>query len=313
MRNIFTLIIIFLIGIINCNAQTRVGGMQFNDSEKIGDIELILNGAGVRKDASSKLYAAGLYVDFEVEGKQDDMKVANMDATMGITIKVISNIITPPVFEEMLRNGLEKSTEGNSYKIEDDIRKFLGFFRGVFSKHEIYKLIYKKGDGLYVYKNMRQLGKIDGLEFKKAIFGMWLGDDPIDAELKTSLLGDSGDNPIFGKWKSYYVETGVAKSIIEIYTIKGEVYGVIDRMLRESERDAICYDCKGEDKNQEVEGLVIIKKLRKSGSKYSGGTFTNIEDGKVSSCQIWIDEDNQNLLNVKYKGSGGTQQWKRVR
>ncbi len=313
MRKIFTLTVVFLIGILSSIGQTKVGGLHFNDIEKIGGEELILNGAGVRVKSSSKLYACGLYLNFEAGGKNDDIRIADKDATMVMTIKVISNVITPPIFEDMVRNGLEKATDGNSYKLENEIREFLSFFRGVFSKYEIYKLVYKKGDGLYVYKNQKELGVVKGLPFKKAVFRMWLGDNPVDEELKTSLLGDSGDNPIFGKWKSYYVKTGVAKSVVEIYAIKGKVYGRIDRMLRESERDAICYDCKGADKNQEVEGLVIIKGLKKDGSKYGDGMYTEIEDGEVSDCQIWIDKTNSNVLNVKYKGSGGTQKWRRVR
>ena len=40
-----------------------------------------------------------------------------------------------------------------------------------------------------MYKNGNKKGSIAGLEFKKALFGIWLGDKPADDDLKTGMLG----------------------------------------------------------------------------------------------------------------------------
>jgi hypothetical protein len=39
------------------------------------------------------------------------------------------------------------------------------------------------------YKNSKLQVTIEGLEFKKALIGIWLSADPVDADLKTGLLG----------------------------------------------------------------------------------------------------------------------------
>ncbi len=39
------------------------------------------------------------------------------------------------------------------------------------------------------YKNGVKKGTIEGHDFKKALFGIWLGDNPADSGLKTGLLG----------------------------------------------------------------------------------------------------------------------------
>lgn len=294
-----------------CFSQTKVqGGIQFNDIDTFEDKELMLNGAGNR----DKLYAIGLYLDFEVDGVEDGVMVAEKDATMALTIKITSNAISSEKLKELIRNGLERATDGNSYLLENQIRDFLNKFPDEINKYDIFRILYLKGKGLVVIKNKTPLGTTIGdFEFKKAFFKIWLGTNPIDLELKEDLLASMPVNPVLGKWKVVDKETGVATSIVQLYMIKNKVFGAIEQMLRKSEKDNICYDCTGDDKNQKVEGLVILKDLDpKDDRKFVDGKFTSIKDGSVSDCQIWIDEDNLNILNVKYKG-GGVHQWIKIK
>lgn len=119
---------------------------------------------------------------------------------------------------------------------------------------------------------------------------------------------------VFGEWKTIDDNSGIAKSIVEIYEKDGEVYGRIKRIFKESKRDLLCTECKGELKNQKVEGMVILKNLSKDGDKYEDGTITDPENGKVYDAKIWLKEDKPNTLMVRgylsifYR----TQEWKRV-
>ena len=40
-----------------------------------------------------------------------------------------------------------------------------------------------------IFKNETLKGKIPGFDFKKALFGIWLSDKPVDETLKKNLLG----------------------------------------------------------------------------------------------------------------------------
>ncbi|WP_299214937.1 chalcone isomerase family protein [uncultured Aquimarina sp.] len=301
-------IVLFFVTFISFS-QTKVGNLHFNDIDVFENTELMLNGAGERE----KLYTIGLYLDFEVDGVEDGLMVADKNATMALTIKTISDISNEEL-KGIIRNGLERATDGNSYLMEDHIRDFLKLLPKAFNKYEIFKIVYTKDEKLTLYKNKQRLGAVNNsLEFKQALFKIWLGDNPVDSELKEDLLGTFDTNPILGQWKAYDKKTGVAINVVQLYMIKNKVFGSIQQMLRQSERDAVCYQCEGDDKNQPVEGLVIIKNLKnKSEFKYVDGRFTDIRSGKVSICQMWIDEDDMNVLNVRYKGSGGVHQWKRV-
>ncbi|MCK8520673.1 DUF2147 domain-containing protein [Aquimarina sp. D1M17] len=124
----------------------------------------------------------------------------------------------------------------------------------------------------------------------------------------------SAQEQILGKWKTIDDNTGKERSIVEIYKKGDKVYGKIDRILTESERGNLCTECKGEDYNKPIEGLVIMKNLKKDGDEYEDGTILDPENGKVYRCKIWVDEDDPKVLNVRgyiaflYR----TQQWIRI-
>ncbi len=119
---------------------------------------------------------------------------------------------------------------------------------------------------------------------------------------------------IIGKWKTIDDSTKEAKSIVELYKLNNEYFGKITTILNDADKDKVCIKCNGTDKNKPIEGLIIIKKLSKNENVYNDGTITDPENGKTYTCKIWLDEKNENILNVRgyiaflYR----TQQWKRV-
>ena len=304
------LLLLFTMISVSGFAQTKLGDVRFNDIDVFGDTELMLNGAGLK----NKEYAAALYLNSELDGSDNGVSVANRDADMAVTLK-ISVDKTNDELKDMLRIGLERATDGNSYVLEDQIRDFLEFLPKEIRKFDIYKILYKKdSQEVVLFKNRTRLGSVKGsLDFKKALFKIWLGGNPVSEELKEGLLGSTEVNPVLGSWKTLDKDTGVAISIMQLYIIKNRLFGVIQEMLRKSERDAVCYKCQGEDRNQKVQGLVVLKDLKPKGdNKYVDGEFTDINTGEVSTCQVWVNDKDPDILNVKYRGSGGRLEWKRV-
>ncbi len=49
--------------------------------------------------------------------------------------------------------------------------------------------MYVPEKGVVVFKNGKIQPIIEGLEFKKALYGIWLGEEPADDDLKEDLLG----------------------------------------------------------------------------------------------------------------------------
>jgi len=66
---------------------------------------------------------------------------------------------------------------------------------------------------------------------------------------------------IEGHWISIDDETGLEKSEIYLYIQEGKLYGKINRLLLEEDQGKRCEKCQGSEKNQPIEGLVIVKGL----------------------------------------------------
>ena len=119
---------------------------------------------------------------------------------------------------------------------------------------------------------------------------------------------------IFGKWRTIDDLTHAPKSIVEVYKENGKVYGKIIDIYSESDKNALCKKCQGDDYNQPVVGLVIIKALTKDGKYYKDGTIFDPESGKNYTCRIALNDDNPDILEVRgyisflYK----TQYWERI-
>ncbi|WP_026451351.1 DUF2147 domain-containing protein [Aequorivita capsosiphonis] len=124
----------------------------------------------------------------------------------------------------------------------------------------------------------------------------------------------SNAQDILGKWKTFNSHTGEVRSIVEVFQQNGKLYGKVLRIMDEEDRDNLCTECEGEDKNQKIEGLVLMKNFEKDGGEYVDGTITNPNDGKIYRSKVWIDENDPNILNVRgyigffYK----TMEWERI-
>ena len=109
---------------------------------------------------------------------------------MAIKIKVISGMVDNENFEEALREGFDKSTGGDISGVKDRMETMIAEgFKEDIKTNDFYDLVYVPGTGTTLYKNDKALVTVKGLDFKKALFGVWLCDEPADDDLKEDLLG----------------------------------------------------------------------------------------------------------------------------
>lgn len=118
---------------------------------------------------------------------------------------------------------------------------------------------------------------------------------------------------IEGTWVSIDDATGQRKSEISLYVEEGKLYGKITRLLLEEDQGKSCVNCKGKDRNQPIEGLIIIKGLSKEGDEWTDGDIMDPANGKSYDCTVSFSDNN--TLKVRgYLGFsflGRTQVWKR--
>ena len=167
------------------SAQKKIDGVDFQEKTTINNSDVLLNGGGLReKYFTLDLYVGALYLK---EKSSDADKIIMADEDMGIRIVIVSAMVTRERFIDALEDGFENTTAGKS--TSEQIAQFKTFLKDPFVEGDEILLNYHKGDAVHLYKNGQERGAFKGLEFKQALFGIWLGGKPADSSLKDDMLG----------------------------------------------------------------------------------------------------------------------------
>ncbi|MFP4284799.1 MAG: chalcone isomerase family protein, partial [Desulfovermiculus sp.] len=152
-----------------------------------GDVQLQLNGAGVRNKFFLNLYVGVLYLEVPSDKGRE---VVSADEPMAIRLHVLSKLITSKRMEEASREGFVQATNGDIAPIQERIEEFISLFKyEEIVKGDVFDFVYRPEKGIQAYKNEELMSTVKGLDFKKALFAIWLGHDPIQESLKAKMLG----------------------------------------------------------------------------------------------------------------------------
>jgi len=180
--------IVFLIAFVVCAnvslAQTKVGDVTLPNTVTLSGEEMNLNGAGMREKMWIDLYVGGLYVQTK---SSNAASLINADAPMAMKLHIVSGMVSQEKMIGAVTDGFEKSTIGKASTAEKTA--FIACFNDEITKGDVFDIVYAAGKTT-VFKNEKEKGTIVGLEFKKALFGIWLGEKPADKDLKKGMLGE---------------------------------------------------------------------------------------------------------------------------
>ena len=151
------------------------------------ETKLTLNGQGTRVIMFMKIYESGLYLN---SANSNAEEVINDNSAMGIRLDVVSSMLTADSMKKAINEGFVKSTKDNTQPISDQISQFMATLHQAVEVGDVYEFIYQPDSGVDVLRNSKLLDTIAGLEFKKAFFGIWLSDNPIQKSLKKAMLGN---------------------------------------------------------------------------------------------------------------------------
>lgn len=164
----------------------EVEGVDLPETYSAMGTELKLNGAGTRSKWFMDLYVGGLYVPSTIN---DGQAIINADEPQAITLHIISGMITSDKMKGATMEGFENSTGGDLSSIQSEVDAFLDVFSEEIVDGDVFDLVYVPGEGTRVLKNGEARSTIEGFEFKKALFGIWLSDEPAQESLKEKMLG----------------------------------------------------------------------------------------------------------------------------
>lgn len=182
-----TVLMLFaIISLASARAQTKVSGAALPNTVSFEGEKLILNGAGVRENYWMDMYVGALYLTSK---SSDANAIVNGNNPVAIKLHIVSRLIGSDKMISAIIEGFENSTNGNTEAISSEIKKFISYFEGKINKNDVFDLVYIPSKGVLVYKNDIQKGILPGIEFKKALFKIWLSEKPVDTKLKQAMLG----------------------------------------------------------------------------------------------------------------------------
>lgn len=164
-----------------------VGDVEVADSIDVDGKSLTLNGAGVRSKFFLNVYVAALYLG---ERSENGDALIAADEAMTIRLHITSSLIDGEKMSEATLDGFVKSTGGNLAPIQNEVEMLIGAFKDSVEKDDIFEMEYIPGKGVAVKRNGELKAQVPGLEFKQALFGIWLSEDPVQDSLKEAMLGE---------------------------------------------------------------------------------------------------------------------------
>ncbi|BDD03403.1 chalcone isomerase family protein [Aureibacter tunicatorum] len=188
MKKIVLFFFLSVVTVMSGFAQRTVSGVELPESiVSIKGKTLQLNGAGVREKFWIKLYVGSLYTQVVTD---EPHTIINEDEPMSIRLNIISSLITADKMMSAIKDGFELSAPKPSTELKTKITEFENLFKTMkIEEGDEISFEYVPYEGTKVTRNGELVKTIEGLDFKKALYGIWLGKNPADKKLKNAMLG----------------------------------------------------------------------------------------------------------------------------
>jgi hypothetical protein len=166
----------------------EVAGVKIDDKTRIGATDVTLNGAGLRKRAFFQVYAIGLYVQ---QKSANAATVIEQPGPKRVAIHMLRDV-GADAFNEALADGIRANhAEADAKALEPRLKELGAIIGGVGeAKKGMAIHLDWTGSETQVAIQGKPVGKpIAGEDFYRALLRVWLGDKPVQDDLKKSLLG----------------------------------------------------------------------------------------------------------------------------
>lgn len=165
----------------------EIEGVRFVDSLSVGNAQLRLHGTGLlRYRVFIKGYVAALYLDDSFVGEAMPRAVL-ADVPRRLEIEYFW-AIPADKFAKATVEGISRSTDPATLeRLRRRIDQINKLYEDV-EPGDRYALTYVPGVGTELTLNGRRLGVVEGVDFSAALFGIWVGDEPLDESLRGQLL-----------------------------------------------------------------------------------------------------------------------------
>ncbi len=182
----FRLLLLLLLALPASAAE--VAGVRIDDTTSVGSTELVLNGAGLRRRVFFQVYAIGVYFPKKIPSAPEAI---NAPGPKRVSIYMLRNVAAEQ-FSEALADGIKANhSEAEAKALEPRVRELAAIMAAVKeAKKGMHIALDWTGAGTQVLIQGKPAGApIAGEDFYRALLRIWLGDQPVQDDLKKALLG----------------------------------------------------------------------------------------------------------------------------
>lgn len=163
-----------------------VRGVVFPDVAAIGGRECRLNGVGVRTKIVVRVYLGALYL---ATPTGDAATAIAADEPKRIVMHFVHSKVGADAIRTAWRDGFNANAAATLPQLTERLERFSSWFDADLLKGEQIVLTYLPGQGTEVAVQGKARGVIEGADFMRALWSVWLGEKPADNGLKKGMLG----------------------------------------------------------------------------------------------------------------------------
>ncbi len=161
----------------------ELAGVTMPDTTTLGGRTLVLNGMGLREQFFVDVYVGGLYLTART---RDAERAIEQDAPKRILLQFVIRSLGKRRICDANYDALEKLAE--RHVMQERFDRLCDFMEDVRAGDRIV-LDYVPDRGTTVTVRGKPKGTIEGAAFMRAVWSLYVGDDPPTAELKRGMLG----------------------------------------------------------------------------------------------------------------------------
>lgn len=167
-------------------AAIDVEGVKLDDKASVGGQELVLNGAGLRKRAIFKIYVGSLYVPAKARTTQEVLA----KGPRRVQLNLLRNLSADQLIEALMDGLKQNLTEPEMQAIATPVGEMAAIMKsfGQAKEGSVVTLDFVDG-ATKIGLNGAEQGSIDGEAFNRALTRIWIGEHPVQEDLRKAMLG----------------------------------------------------------------------------------------------------------------------------
>jgi len=168
---------------------SEVAGIKFDDKVVLASTELALNGAGLRTKLFFKVYAIALYLPQKADGADAVLASKGPRRVQIVTLRdLTAEQLSEALIESIAANHSEADNAKLAARVEQLKKIMLSI--GKVPEKTVINLDYLPATGTRVIVGNEQKGAdIAGDDFYTALLRIWLGNKPVQNDIKDRLSG----------------------------------------------------------------------------------------------------------------------------